>query len=117
MSSLFVLVLTGVLSMDQSDKLAMDTIKKIYIKQEMKKVVVDWLSCEIKIKTIKKIRIIMRQKDHDDYELYHLLTESSQARLRFRELKSELEGLEDFWYKLFGKYQMINDEKKLLLRK
>ena len=100
--------------MDQSDKLAMDTIKKIYIKQEMKKAVVDWLSCEIKIKTIKKIRIIMRQKDHGDYELYRLLTQSSQARMRYRELKSEQEGLEDIWYKLFGKYQLINDEKSII---
>ena len=114
LSSLFVLVITDILSMDQSDKLSMDTIKKIYINLEMKRVVVDWLSCEVKIKTIKKIRIIMRQKDYGDYELYRLLTQSSQARQRYRELKSELEGLDDIWYTLFGKYQMINDEKKVL---
>lgn len=114
LSSLFVLVLTDILSMDQSDKLSMDTIKKIYINMEMKRVVVDWLSCEVKIKTIKKIRIIMRQKDYGDYELYRLMTQSSQARQRYRELKSEQEGLDDIWYTLFGKYQMINDEKKVL---
>jgi predicted DNA-binding protein YlxM (UPF0122 family) len=75
-AALFTLVCFDQLSMDKADMASFKAIQKNAMHDEMKKVVVAWLSCEVKIKSIKQIRKASRNKLYAEMELYHLQSQA-----------------------------------------